>query len=94
MIVLDRVYVGIISGRAVLHYQLFGCRGSSAKGLGSDVLMPTDGHLFARWILPILAAAAIGYFTNWLAIKMLFEPYEPRRLKQIIKHKYFNIQVF
>ena len=47
------------------------------RGFGSDYLTPTAGHLFARWIFPILAAAAIGYFTNWLAIKMLFEPYEP-----------------
>ncbi|MBR4170337.1 MAG: DUF445 family protein [Kiritimatiellae bacterium] len=32
---------------------------------------------FARWILPVLTAAAIGYVTNWLAILMLFRPYEP-----------------
>ena len=31
---------------------------------------------FARWILPVLTAAAIGYVTNWLAILMLFRPYE------------------
>lgn len=32
---------------------------------------------FARWMLPVLTAAAIGYVTNWLAILMLFRPYEP-----------------
>jgi len=31
---------------------------------------------FARWALPVLVAAAIGYVTNWLAILMLFRPYE------------------
>ncbi len=28
-----------------------------------------------RWVLPILATAAVGYLTNWLAIQMLFVPY-------------------
>lgn len=27
------------------------------------------------WVLPPLIGAIIGYFTNWLAIKMLFRPY-------------------
>lgn len=31
---------------------------------------------FARWVLPVLVAGAIGYVTNWLAILMLFKPYE------------------
>ena len=31
---------------------------------------------FAKWLLPVLVAAAIGYVTNWLAILMLFRPYE------------------
>lgn len=29
------------------------------------------------WIVPPLIGAAIGYFTNWLAIKMLFRPLKP-----------------
>jgi uncharacterized membrane-anchored protein YjiN (DUF445 family) len=29
------------------------------------------------WILPPLVGAVIGYFTNWLAIKMLFRPLKP-----------------
>ena len=33
---------------------------------------------FAKWLLPVLVAAAIGYVTNWLAILMLFRPYERR----------------
>lgn len=33
---------------------------------------------FAKWMLPVLVAAAIGYVTNWLAILMLFRPYERR----------------
>ena len=29
-----------------------------------------------RWTLPV-AGALVGYVTNWLAIKLLFEPAEP-----------------
>ena len=42
---------------------------------GIDVSACLPGW-FARWMLPILVAAAIGYVTNWLAILMLFRPYE------------------
>lgn len=34
-------------------------------------------EFFKVWILPPLAGAIIGYFTNWLAIKMLFRPLQP-----------------
>ena len=30
----------------------------------------------SRWVVPVLVAAAVGYLTNWIAITMLFEPYE------------------
>ena len=32
---------------------------------------------FKIWIVPPLVGAIIGYFTNWLAIKMLFRPLKP-----------------
>ncbi|MCE1195511.1 DUF445 family protein [bacterium] len=32
---------------------------------------------FKTWILPTVMGAIIGYFTNWLAIKMLFRPLKP-----------------
>lgn len=32
---------------------------------------------FKTWIMPPLIGAIIGYFTNWLAIKMLFRPLKP-----------------
>ena len=32
---------------------------------------------FKTWIMPPLVGAIIGYFTNWLAIKMLFRPLKP-----------------
>ncbi len=32
---------------------------------------------FRIWIVPPLVGAVIGYFTNWLAIKMLFRPLKP-----------------
>lgn len=31
-------------------------------------------------IIPIIVGASIGYFTNWLAIKMLFRPLEEKRV--------------
>ncbi|MBI2565647.1 MAG: hypothetical protein HYV63_01265 [Candidatus Schekmanbacteria bacterium] len=36
----------------------------------------------AWWILP-LAGFAVGYVTNWLAIKMIFEPLEPTKFGPI-----------
>ena len=32
-----------------------------------------------RFIIPIIVGAIIGYITNWLAIKMLFRPYEEKK---------------
>ena len=31
-------------------------------------------------IIPIIVGAIIGYFTNWLAIKMLFRPHYEKRI--------------
>ena len=45
---------------------------------GVDVASRLPGW-FAKWMLPVLVAAAIGYVTNWLAILMLFRPYERQR---------------
>ena len=33
-----------------------------------------------KFIIPIIVGAAIGYTTNWLAIKMLFRPYQEKKL--------------
>lgn len=33
-----------------------------------------------KFIIPILVGATIGYITNWLAIKMLFRPYERKEV--------------
>ena len=33
-----------------------------------------------KFIIPVLVGAIIGYITNWLAIKMLFRPYEEKRI--------------
>ena len=43
---------------------------------GCHALTPPPGGSMGTCVLPILSAAAIGYVTNWLAIKMLFEPHE------------------
>ena len=45
-------------------------------GLDAASWLPT---WFSKWMLPVLVAAAIGYVTNWLAILMLFRPYERKR---------------
>ena len=31
-----------------------------------------------NWLMPILTAAAVGYLTNWIAIWLLFRPYEKK----------------
>lgn len=33
-----------------------------------------------KYLFGVIVGAAIGYFTNWLAIKMLFRPYEEKRI--------------
>ena len=40
-------------------------------------------EFFKTWIIPPLVGAIIGYFTNWLAIKMLFRPLKPLYLGKI-----------
>ena len=40
------------------------------------------------WVLPI-AGTIIGYWTNWLAIWMIFEPVAPRRFGPFIVHGLF-----
>lgn len=37
----------------------------------SDLLTPADGLFFARWALPILTAAAIGYIVSCFTVKAL-----------------------
>jgi uncharacterized membrane protein YheB (UPF0754 family) len=37
-----------------------------------------------KYLLPILIGAIIGYFTNWLAIKMLFRPHTEKRLFGVV----------
>jgi len=37
-------------------------------------------EFFKIWVMPPLIGAIIGYFTNWLAIKMLFRPYKAIRI--------------
>lgn len=33
-----------------------------------------------KFIIPMVVGAVIGYFTNWLAIKMLFRPHEAKKI--------------
>lgn len=45
--------------------------------------------LLIQFILIPLISAFIGWFTNWVAIKMLFHPREPRRILGITFHGIF-----
>ena len=36
----------------------------------------TPPPVVSSWVVPVLVAAAVGYLTNWIAITMLFQPYE------------------
>lgn len=45
--------------------------GVTSSGLG----VPT---WWTRYTLPLLCTASVGYLTNYLAVRMLFEPYSPR----------------
>ena len=36
----------------------------------------TPPAVVADWLVPVFVSAAVGYLTNWIAITMLFEPYE------------------
>lgn len=43
----------------------------------------------AWWSLP-LAGFVVGYVTNWLAIKLIFEPAQPRRVGPFVLHGLFH----
>ncbi|MDX1511360.1 MAG: hypothetical protein R3249_08435, partial [Nitriliruptorales bacterium] len=40
------------------------------------------------WVLPVFGIF-VGYATNWLALKMIFEPVEPRKIGPITLHAQF-----
>lgn len=42
--------------------------------------MPGVRRTIMDYIIPVITGAVIGYFTNWLAIKMLFRPLKEKRL--------------
>jgi uncharacterized membrane protein YheB (UPF0754 family) len=46
--------------------------------LGFPMILITEAFPY-WWVLPI-AGTIVGYVTNWLAIRMIFEPVEPRKL--------------
>lgn len=43
---------------------------------------------YGLWLLPFISAF-IGWFTNWIAIKMLFHPREPKRILGLTLHGIF-----
>lgn len=36
----------------------------------------TPPEVVTAWLVPVFVSAAVGYLTNWIAITMLFQPYE------------------
>ena len=45
---------------------------------------------YASWIMPIALTGAVGYLTNWIALWLLFKPYEP--WPRCCKNKKIKIQ--
>lgn len=43
------------------------------------ILAKGEALVMAKFIIPVIVGAVIGYITNWLAIKMLFRPYTEKR---------------
>ncbi len=41
------------------------------------------------WVLPV-AGLLVGYFTNWIALKMIFEPQQPKRIMGYTFHGLFH----
>ena len=56
-------------------------------GLGIPVAILTEAVGY-WWILPV-AASAIGWITNFVAIRMIFEPIEPRKIGPFVAHGLF-----
>ena len=50
---------------------------------------PMDFSLILQFILIPVISAFIGWFTNWIAIKMLFHPKEPKRVLGVTFHGIF-----
>ncbi len=55
--------------------------------LGFPVIALTETFHY-WWVLPI-AGTVVGYVTNWVAIWMIFEPIEPRRIGPFLVHGLF-----
>jgi uncharacterized membrane protein YheB (UPF0754 family) len=56
--------------------------------LGIPTAVITELVLTQWWVLPI-AGVIIGYVTNWVALWMIFEPVEPRRIGRFKIHGLF-----
>lgn len=55
--------------------------------LGLPTILVTEAFHY-WWVLPILGVI-IGYVTNWLALWMIFEPLEPRKVGPFTMHGLF-----
>jgi uncharacterized membrane protein YheB (UPF0754 family) len=48
-------------------------------GAGFGIILMLISTFFRPWWLLPVAGLLVGYLTNWLALKMIFEPIEPKR---------------
>jgi uncharacterized membrane protein YheB (UPF0754 family) len=82
---INRVFLEV--GRKELRFIInFGFFFGFALGIPTAILTEVVFHVW--WLLP-LSGVIIGYVTNWVALWMIFEPVEPRKLGGFTLHGLF-----
>jgi uncharacterized membrane protein YheB (UPF0754 family) len=82
---INRVFLEV--GRRELRFIInFGFFFGFALGIPTAILTEVVFH--AWWLLP-LSGVIIGYVTNWVALWMIFEPVEPRKIGRFTLHGLF-----
>lgn len=72
----------LLKGWAVWNRVTFrACIGLLCVFLGGSIILPWIGYEWTdwarRWCWPMALAAIVGYMTNYAAVEMLFQPYQP-----------------
>ena len=66
-------------GREVAPINVLGALLGGVAG-GLLYALPEVQNSYGRWLLPATAYGFTGYGTNWLALKMIFRPYEAKKI--------------
>jgi len=69
-------------GNELRPLSIFGAILGTGTGAILSFLAPASANL-STWAIPALAYGATGWGTNWLAIRMLFKPYNPVKIPKI-----------